>query len=193
MNQLKSFKLETIISSIFYIISGAILLLFPETTAKSICYMIAIVIMAIGVVKVITYFVRGLEQNVYKNDLVIGLICIVIGIVIIYKVRLIISIIPIILGVLVLVSGFRKLQSSIDVKRMKSGNGMYFLVIALINIGLGLILIFNPFEAAKTMFRLVGICLLFSGITDIIGDAYMSKKLKHYFKDMTPFDKENED
>ena len=71
-NKGKGFRLELLLSSVMYVIAGAILLLFPETTAKTICYLIAIVVMAIGLIKVLTYLARGLEQNMYKNDLVTG-------------------------------------------------------------------------------------------------------------------------
>lgn len=180
---LKGFQWDGLLTAVMYIAAGTVLLLFPETTAKTICYMIAIVVMAYGLMKVITYLFKGLEQNIHKNDLVIGLMCFILGLILIFKSKTVISIIPILLGILVLISGFGKLQSSIDVKRMKNGNWQYFLIIALINIGLGLVLIFNPFEAAKTLFRLVGICMLFSGITDAFGSIYMSKKLKNYLED----------
>ncbi len=192
-NQTKGIRLEMLISAVMYIIAGAILLLFPETTARTICYMIAIVIMAIGFIKIITYLVRGLEQNMYKNDLVVGLICFVLGFIFIFKVKLIISIIPILLGILVLISGFSKLQSSLDVKRMKNGNWMYFLIIALINIGLGLLCIFSPFKIAKTMIRLIGLAMIFSGITDLVGNVYMSRKLKNYLEDMAALEQDIDD
>ncbi len=122
-NKRKGFRPELLLSSVMYVIAGAILLLFPETTAKTICYLIGIVIMAIGLIKVLTYLAKGLEQNMYKNDLVVGLVCFIIGLVLIFKAKAIISIIPILLGILVLISGFGKLQSSLDVKRMKNGTG----------------------------------------------------------------------
>ena len=133
-NKRKGFRPELLLSSVMYVIAGAILLLFPETTAKTICYLIGIVIMAIGLIKVLTYLAKGLEQNMYKNDLVVGLVCFIIGLVLIFKAKAIISIIPILLGILVLISGFGKLQSSLDVKRMKNGNWTYFFIIALIGV-----------------------------------------------------------
>lgn len=192
-SQLKGFQLDRLLVSVMYIVAGTVLLLFPETTTKTICYMIAIVVMAFGLIKVITYLVKGLEQNMYKNDLVIGFMCFIFGIILIFKSTIVISIIPILLGILVLISGFGKLQSSLDIKRMRNGNWMYFFVIALINVGLGLILIFNPFAVVKTMLRLVGICMLFSGITDIFGSVYMSKKLKNYLGDMAALEQDIDD
>ena len=103
-NKRKGFRPELLLSSVMYVIAGAILLLFPETTAKTICYLIGIVIMAIGLIKVLTYLAKGLEQNMYKNDLVVGLVCFIIGLVLIFKAKAIISIIPILLGILVLIS-----------------------------------------------------------------------------------------
>lgn len=192
-NKGKGFRLELLLSSVMYVIAGAILLLFPETTARTICYLIAIVVMAIGLIKVLTYLARGLEQNMYKNDLVVGLVCFIIGLVLIFKVKAIISIIPILLGILVLISGFGKLQSSLDVKRMKNGNWTYFFIIALVNIALGLLCIFSPFKIAKTMIRLIGLAMLFSGITDLMGNIYMSKKLKNYLEDMAALEQDIND
>ena len=63
------------------------------------------------------------------------------GAVVLYKVEIVISLIPFILGVLVLCSGCSKLQDAIDLKRLDYGSWLGLLIVAAINIILGVVLI----------------------------------------------------
>ena len=85
---------------------------------------------------------------VYSNEFVFGILGIVLGAVVLYKVEIVISLIPFILGVLVLCSGCSKLQDAIDLKRLDYGSWLGLLIVAAINIILGVVLIYNPFKAA---------------------------------------------
>lgn len=52
------------------------------------------------------------------------------------------------------------------------------LIMALLGIVLGIILIINPFSGVEFLFRIVGICFIYSGVTDICMLIAISKNLK---------------
>src|SRR5574344_22444 len=156
MKELKGLKWESIFTSFLFIILGIILLFTPETTARTICYLVDMIATAIGALRIITSFTTSFEKNLEKNNLVNGLIAVLLGLFVIIKVRLIISLIPFLLGILVTISGISKLQASLDMKRMKADKWLGMFAIALINIGLGILLLFRPFAAATTMFSIIG-------------------------------------
>lgn len=180
MHSLKDMKWQSLMTAALYIIMGIVLLIFPETTAKTLCYVVGISGIVIGAFTVLSYLFREVTQNYYRNDFVIGMVAILLGAAVLYKAELVIALIPLILGILVVFSGITKLQNSIDIRRMGYGNGLVFLVLAILNILLGAILIIDPFNAVKVLFMVIGVGLLFSGISDTIATLYMASKVKLY-------------
>ncbi len=184
MNTFKELKWQSLLSSMAYVIMGAILLVFPEATARTLCYIVGITGIVIGVFSVLVYLFRDAEKNYYRNDFVTGMTIILLGAFVLYKADLIITLIPSILGILVVFSGIRKLQHTIDIRRMGQGNGLIFFILAIVNIIFGAILLMAPIEAVKILFMMIGAGLLFSGISDFIASLYMGKLVKGYVKEM---------
>lgn len=182
MKTLKRIKWSVMFKGILYILLGIVALVVPETMEKTLGYLLGIVLIIAGGVSMIGYLLRDARENYYRNDFVLGLVGIVVGIIVLLRVEIIISLIPLLLGIMVIISGCEKLQDVIDMKRMNSGNWIVMLVLALINLILGLVLIFNPFRAATLMFRMLGIGLIFSGITDCMTVIYFAGKIKDYIQ-----------
>jgi uncharacterized membrane protein HdeD (DUF308 family) len=188
MKVFKELKWDALLKGILYILLGVVALVVPETMEKTLGYLLGIILIIAGGVSIIGYLLREAHENYYRNDFVYGLAGIVIGIIVLLKVEIIISLIPLMLGVLVTVSGCAKLQDVIDMKRMNYGNWIVMLLLAFVNLVLGLLLIFNPFEAASLLFRIIGIGLIFSGVTDCITTVYFAKKIKDYVQKTKPVD-----
>lgn len=184
MNPLKQMKWQSLMTSALYIIMGIVLIVFPETTATTLCYVVGISGVVIGVFTVLAYLFRDVHKNYYRNDFVSGMMEILLGAFVLYKAQLVIDLIPFILGIFIVFSGINKLQNCIDVRRMGYGNGLLFFVLAMINIVVGIILIIDPFGAVKVLFMVIGAGLVFSGITDTVATLYMAQKVKEFAADM---------
>lgn len=188
MKLLKQLKWDTLLMGVLYILLGIVALVIPETMERLLGFLIGVVLIIAGAVSMISYLLRDAHQNYYHNDFLHGLLGILLGIVVLYKVEIIISLVPFLLGTLVLVSGLSKLQDVIDLKRLEYGNWIFMLVLAIINIVLGLVLIFNPMAVAALLFRLLGVGLIFSGITDCATTLYFAGKIRDYFADLNAVD-----
>ncbi len=178
---LKEMKWNAVLRSVIYSILGIILILFPDTTARTLCYIGGGAIVVIGVVTLITYLFRDVENRYYRNDFVLGLVEVLLGLFAIYKAELLIALLPFILGIFVVISGFCKLQNGLDVKRMGYDNWYVFVLLAVVNVIFGLVLLWNPFAAATVMFVVIGAGLVFSGVTDLILTVFVSRQVHHYF------------
>ena len=180
MKMLKELKWEAILTGILYILLGIVALVIPETMQKTLGYLIGIVLIIAGLVSMVCYLLRDARENYYHNEFVFGLVGIVLGAAVLYKVEVIISLIPFILGVLVLISGCSKLQDAIDLKRLSYGSWIGMLIVAVINIILGIVLICNPFKAAVLLFRVLGVGLILSGASDCFSTVYFARKLRRF-------------
>ena len=181
MKMLKELKWEAILTGVLYILLGIVALVVPETMQKTLGYLIGIVLIVAGLISIICYLLRDARENYYHNEFVFGLVGMVVGAAVLYKVEVIISLIPFILGILVLFSGCSKLQDAIDLKRLGYGSWIGMLVVAVINIILGIVLICNPFQAAIVLFRVLGVGLIISGVSDCFSTIYFARKF-HKFK-----------
>lgn len=198
MNFTKEAKWQNLVGNAIYIILGIVLLVFPEATAKTFCYVIGIAAIVIGVFTILIYLFREVQKNYYRNDFVMGAMEILLGGVVLYKAELVVSLIPYILGVLIVLSGILKLQITIDVRRMRIGTELFFFILSMVNIIWGIVLILDPFRAfmedqalaTKLLFIFIGIGLLFSGISDTISTLYMTRMVRVKVKQGEPVDLE---
>lgn len=188
MKMLKELKWEEILTGVLYILLGIVALVIPETMQKTLGYLIGIVLIVAGAVSMICYLLRDARDNYYHNEFVFGLVGIVVGVAVLYKVEVIISLIPFILGILVLFSGCSKLQDAIDLKRLSYGSWVGMLIVAIINIILGIVLICNPFKAAVLLFRVLGVGLILSGASDCFSTIYFARKFRRFKQEQDALD-----
>ena len=184
MQTLKEMKWNAIISSILMIVLGVVLVLFPTLSMNLIVTFIAIAAIISGLVNIIRYFSYDLKESYFRNDFLFGLVTLTLGILILFKPEMFIALIPLILGVVIIYSGFSKLQDGIDAKRFGYPNSLLYIVLAFIDIILCLFVLFNPFSAAGILFIVIGLGLMYSGISDLFVTLYLAKKFKDYYKDL---------
>lgn len=180
MNILKNLKRETIISSIVYILAGIILIIFPQTTARTIGYAFACILILLGIRCIIKYMKRDIKMAFYHYDLVTAAVLILASVCVFINVDAVVAFIPFILGIFVTISGVIKLQNALDLWRLQNGGSVMVFILAVINVVFGIVLIVNPFGAMATLIRIIGIGLIYSGVTDLITVLCISGKIKRY-------------
>ena len=177
MSLLKQLKWNLILLAVIFIALGIVLILWPGATMKTICYLLAAMLLAIGVVSLINYLRTDISGIIYRYDLVVGLCAILGGILVIVKVDKLTDLIPAVLGFLVTMSGIMKMQNSVDMLRLGHGTWHVAFAMAIVNIVAGIVLLMNPFEAAQILIMCLGIALVYSGITDLYVTISISRRL----------------
>ena len=177
MSLLKQLKWNLILLAVIFIALGIVLILWPGATMKTICYLLAAMLLAIGVVSLINYLRKDISGIIYRYDLVVGLCAILGGILVIVKVDKLTDLIPAVRGFLVTMSGIMKMQNSVDMLRLGHGTWHVAFAMAIVNIVAGIVLLMNPFEAAQILIMCLGIALVYSGITDLYVTISISRRL----------------
>lgn len=173
-------KNNSILLAIIMIIYGIVLIIWPQLNADIIAYIISSIIIIAGAISLVKYFRRGAEKQFYKIEQVLGVIALIIGIILFLNVGIIESFIPFVLGIFVLSSGISKLQNALDLKRMNYSNWKLVMVMAVINLLFGIILVFQPLWIVSTLFRLIGIALVYCGVSDLITHFMYGKGSKSF-------------
>lgn len=178
MDLLKQLRWNIILMSIVYMALGIILIVWPSETLTVTCYILAALLIALGTVSLLSYMRKDITGIIYRYDLVVGLSCIIGGVLVILKVEQLTDLIPVILGFLVTISGILKIQNSIDMLRLGHGTWHVAFILAIINIVFGVVLLINPF-AKEVLVACIGVALVYSGVTDLYMTIAISIRLKN--------------
>ena len=175
---IKQLKWSIIVMAIAYIVLGVVLIMYPSQVQKLISYILAFALIAMGIVNLIQYTRLDTNQIVNSYDLVLGFSTMIGGILIIINVERFEQLVLIVMGFMILVSGVMKLQSSVNLMRLRSTNWQVPFAMAMIGIVYGIIMLINPVGAGGFFFAMMGIGFILSGITDIIVSVMFSVRLK---------------
>lgn len=107
----KLFK-SSIISSIALIAFGILLILQSEATIITISYIIGGLLIALGVIAGLSFFKNIKDRSKNDLDIVYGIVCVILGVLVIQNPEAIASIIPFVLGLVIIINSATKLQYS---------------------------------------------------------------------------------
>ena len=176
---LKKFFRSSIIISVILIALGLLLIFYSAETIKFISYVVGAIIIAIGTTAIIR-FVQNMNDPL-KNpfDIAYGIISIVLGILIITNPTAIASFIPIVLGIGIIISSAMKLQYALELRVSSNPLWKGTLIVSLVSIICGLVLIFNPFQAAEAFTMIMGILIIAYSILDICSSVVIRRNVIH--------------
>ena len=162
---LKDIKANVILSAVLTIVFGLILVVHPTTLPFLICKIIGVVLMAMGAVG----FLSFLRSDGYQRLFIIGaLIIIVIGIWFFTHPATVVSLIPIFVGIIMIYHGIGDLSLWQNAKRVDLTHPNFYLILAIISFVLGGICIFAAISVVKLGMVLVGVFLIYDGVSDLI-------------------------
>ena len=161
---MKKFRADMMLSALFSIVMGVILVAWPETTLDIICKAIAIILIVMGAAELVSYFWNKIT---YSLSGILGLVVLLIGIWIFVKPQSVLSLIPIVIGVILAVHGVQDLKVAFDTKRNGYAKWWSMLLMAIISLALGIICIVNAFGMVTLTMQIIGIALVYDGISDI--------------------------
>lgn len=178
MKSLKLYKWWAILLSICTMALGVSMIIWPETSALTACYLISIICIAMGVYKLIRYFDIGAEGVLFRFDLSTGIFNLLSGILLLCHPLGAVTILPIALGFYITMAGIFSIQVSAELRDYEVSNWWSSLAFGILGILLGVLMIFDPFTGATALMTYIGISLLVSGVQSIYTIICLSKAFK---------------
>lgn len=178
VNEVKQFSKSYILISALYVVLGVVLLVWPSTSVKMICYGLGFVMVVLGITYGIIYFTKDNLAGFLQMDLVIGIICLAFGVFILLNPTFLSTVLPFAMGIILLLGAVVKVQSSFNMKRLKFGKWYLVLICALVIIALGIVLLCNPFREERYMILYIGICLILDGLTNLVSLICIQMRVK---------------
>lgn len=160
-----------------YTLLGVFLLVWPTGSTRVLCIGLGIVLVVCGIID-IRIFISNRDGTLYSGGhLVLGVVLAAVGVWLLTQPTLIAVIIPRIMGVLICIHGASNIGDAIVLRRGMDARWPYALWLGLISLGLGAILVCNPFQVFMTAVRCIGLFLIYDGISDLWVTSRINKIL----------------
>ena len=161
-------KKNYFISAILTIALGAVLVIWPDWSGRILCYLLGAALILMGGIQLIVC-IRAERIGFYsKFSMLMNIILILLGVWVCIRPDTVLSLVPVIIGIVMQIHGCMDLQFTMDIKHAGSGKWWIALIFALVTLTLGVFLVMHPFLAFEITMLIIGIGLLYDGISDLV-------------------------
>ena len=156
-----------ILMSAIFCALGVLFIVRPGQSLKVMGLALGIAMIAFGAFKLAGYFSRDLYRLAFQYDLEFGILLIVLGVIVLLRTNGVMDFICIAAGVSILADGLFKIQIAIDARRFGIRDWWLILLLAVVTGGVGLLLVFRPWESVQVLTVLLGAALLAEGVLNL--------------------------
>jgi uncharacterized membrane protein HdeD (DUF308 family) len=160
----KSFQKAMIITSIVSLVIGLVLIIWPDAARQIIIYAMGAAALLYGGYRIVDFFVRKEHlSGTVQLGVALGIGCLLLGLFLIFKVDLVVSLLAAVIGVAVIIDSVLRLQIALNMRYLGMQYWVMLFVTALVTLGFGILLLFNPFTAVRVATIVAGVLLLIDG------------------------------
>ncbi len=162
-----------VITSIVTLIFGLAQIIFPSYVIDIIGFLAGFGLLTIGLVSVLIY-IKNKDNT--SNGLAKGIILAVAGAYFIFNSSAPLQILSLLLGLFIVLNGVLGLQFSLDAKKIGSEKWKISLIFSIVNMVLGLIILFFPFSTLEVLIVYNGIFMLVSAVLNLLSLIFNKTK-----------------
>lgn len=162
---LKNMKISFLLAAVLYIVLGAVLVIWPGTTATVVCYAFGGILTLYGLVSIASFFLSRAAG--FAFELFSGIVSGALGVLLLVRPEIVISILPVVLGLFILVDGLVNLKRAFELRRLEYPRWMVSLVLSLVSLVLAAVVLFHPYLAAEALVQVIGGVFIYEGISDL--------------------------
>lgn len=183
----KAVKSQTffIVLSVLYVITGVVILVWPNLTMPLLGKALGIGMLVVGCTHMILYFTRDHLQSILHMDLTIGVVFAAFGAFMLMHADFVEMVLPFAAGILLLIGAMTKIQYSLDLRMMHVKHWKIMLALAVILIGTGITLLYNPFKG-NVLIYVIAASLIAEGILNIFCVLFVSHRMKQIQRGKVP-------
>jgi uncharacterized membrane protein HdeD (DUF308 family) len=156
-----------IIRAISAIVLGTLLMLCPQNAIFFVVITIGVLFMVPGLLSLISYFTTNKAKRPDMPVLLAGIGSLLFGVVLVAVPNFFVSVLMYILGVILILGAIEQIVVLIRARKRATVPVAFYLIPLLI-LAAGVLVFFNPFKTAETIFILIGITCLIYGIMEFV-------------------------
>lgn len=167
-NLMETIRRSWVLTVLLTIAMGIVLIIYPDTTGKVLCYLVGAVLLIHGILNLVRYFTREEGSFFLRYELIVGIVLCAAGIFMLMRPEIVVMLIPMILGFYILIDGAANMRRALEMRKLGFSKWWSALLAAILQLVLGAVMAWNPFEAAQMTLMFIGIVLLYQGISDFV-------------------------
>lgn len=190
--RLKNMTVSFVFLSILYLLLGIVLLVWPTLVMDIISYAFGAILLLYGLFAIVGFYRSEDRRGGAFLGLFLGIVAAAVGAIMVLYPPLIQSIIPVILGLYIAIDGLLSVKRTLELHRMDYARWNVNLILSLVSAGLGIFIVFHPLLTQASLFRVIGVVLIYAGGSDLWTLFQLSRWTKEYRKthpvDIDPID-----
>lgn len=163
----KGLKWNMLIMAVLTIVMGIALIANPNAAALTICRLLGWIILLSGAFSVI-FYLRGARSFWETSGLVLAVVGILLGAFIIRSPGAIVKFLGYLMAAILLIHGINDVREAFEAKAYQDAHWLLALVLGAVSILFGLLIVWNPFSSATLLMTIIGVALVYDGITDLL-------------------------
>lgn len=167
-----------IASSVVACIVGLIMIVMPNVSIKTIGLIASLYIILHGIVLVV-WDIKLSKYYIPFDGMLPGILSIVLGVILIGKPDIISVVFTLAIGVWIAISSINSIKMALAL-RNENVPWVLLLLFGLIDLILGIIVVFNPFEASISLTVFIGIMIIVHSVIDIIDMIIIKRDVKKF-------------
>ncbi len=158
------------------LILGIIFAVFHVQMLDWISYIIAAAMVVLGCLNIFKYF-KHRKNGIFTYEFTKGVLMIIFGIYLTINTLFIIQVMAVFFGFYIMINGVLGVQFCIDAIYSKVGEWKITLFMAVVNVLLALIVLFDPFGTTEVLMMYIGIFMAVSAVVNIVSLIMNKAKL----------------
>ena len=170
-NEIKKSAWSTILESLSILVLGILFVAWPDMMVKIVSYVVGAIFIIKGAFQIINYFMENGQKDYFNNNLLMGVISVLIGIAALVAGEGIANIFRIIVGIFIIYESLVRINTAVKLYSAGVSIWKYILIIALAVLVLGIFVTFNDITTV------IGWMMIIAGLIGIIGDVMFMQQV----------------
>ena len=163
---LREQRKSSIAAAAITILVGLLLTVWPDRSIDLLCTLLGGAIILAALIHLLGWFSRR-KTGVPVYELLPGVILLAVGLWLISRPDSVVRLIQYIFGGILLFHGLVDVQGTFALVRKRVQRSWLDLALSLLTVGLGLLVVLNPFGTFSALVMLMGLSLIFDGVSDL--------------------------
>lgn len=161
---LNRIKADFLLSSVLCIALGIVFIVWRASVLEVVANILAVLLIIIGAMYVCSYFLKIVTNGL---SVMMGIVVLAVGIWFLVQPRVVVELIPIVIGLVLIFHSIRSIVEAIDAKKYGYNAWGVGMVLSVISLVCGILCVTNAFNIMKTATVIVGLILIFNGVSNI--------------------------
>jgi uncharacterized membrane protein HdeD (DUF308 family) len=180
-NDIKRSAWSAVIESLALIVLGILFIILQDTMVRVLAYIIGVFFIVKGGFQIITYFMEKGQHDFFNNNLLSGVIAVLIGVAALVVGEDIATVFRVILGIIIIYESLTRINIALKLASANIDTWKYILIVALLILVIGIFITFY----SGAVITMVGWMMILTGIIGIVGDVMFIQHVNNLVERLT--------